>query len=96
MIDDVRVCYHDDNDGCNCRKPSPGMLIEAARELDIDLGASFLVGDRWRDIEAARRAGCRPIFVDHAYAESGNIEAEARVDSLISASLWIQSHAHGS
>lgn len=68
-LDDIRVCYHDDGDGCTCRKPNPGMLLSAAQDWSIDLAASFLIGDRWRDIEAGRRAGCRTIFIDRHYAE---------------------------
>ena len=56
-LTEIRVCYHDSGDGCACRKPGPGMILEAAREHDIDLPESFLVGDRWRDVEAGARAG---------------------------------------
>src|SRR5437879_11818079 len=63
-LDDVRVCYHDDLDGCDCRKPRPGMLLAAARDLNIDLSRSFVVGDRSRDIAARRRAGCRTSHAD--------------------------------
>ncbi len=68
-LDDVIVCPHDDGDGCACRKPKDGMLREGARRWGIDLSGSFMVGDRWRDIEAGRRAGCRTILVDRGYAE---------------------------
>lgn len=68
-LDDVRVCPHDDSDACSCRKPLPGLLLQAAAEHGIDLTASYLVGDRWRDIEAGRAAGCRTVLVDYAYAE---------------------------
>lgn len=68
-IDDVVVCPHDDRDGCSCRKPGDGMLRDAARRWNIDLAGSFMVGDRWRDIEAGRRAGCRTILIDRAYDE---------------------------
>lgn len=64
-LDDVKVCPHDDADQCVCRKPKPGLLLEAAREWNIDLAASFFVGDRWRDIEAGQRAGCSSIFIDY-------------------------------
>ena len=53
------VCPHDDADGCACRKPRPGMILDAARRLGLDLDRSVVVGDRWRDIEAAHRAGVR-------------------------------------
>src|SRR5207302_303801 len=58
-IDDVRVCPHDDKDHCACRKPAPGLLLEAARDWNISLEESVMVGDRWRDIEAGKRAGVR-------------------------------------
>ena len=56
-LDDVVVCPHDDDDGCSCRKPRPGMILDAARRLGLDLDRSVAVGDRWRDIDAAHRAG---------------------------------------
>jgi D-glycero-D-manno-heptose 1,7-bisphosphate phosphatase len=68
-LDAILACFHDDADQCGCRKPQPGLILHAARELDIDCKASWLVGDRWRDIEAGRRAGCRTCFIDHAYDE---------------------------
>jgi D-glycero-D-manno-heptose 1,7-bisphosphate phosphatase len=63
------TCGHDDADLCDCRKPRPGLILRAAHELHIDCAASYMIGDRWRDIEAGRRAGCRTIFVDHHYSE---------------------------
>ena len=88
-LDDVAVCFHDDADGCNCRKPQPGMLLAAADRWRVDLGASFLVGDRWRDVEAARRAGCGAVFVDRGYAESIASEPDATVRNLEEAAEWI-------
>ena len=88
-IDDIRVCYHDDADGCACRKPKPGMLLAAARDLGIDLGRSFLVGDRWRDIEAGRRAGCRTVFIDYGYDEPRPADFDFATDSLVGAAEWI-------
>ncbi len=69
-LDDVRVCPHDDADGCGCRKPKPGMLLDAAREHGIELGRSFLVGDRWKDVEAGRNAGCTTVFLNREYSET--------------------------
>ncbi len=63
VLDDVRVCVHRDEDACACRKPKPGMLLDAARQFDVDLVRSFMVGDRWRDIDAGNAAGCRTILV---------------------------------
>jgi len=57
-IDDFRTCYHNDKDGCHCRKPLPGALLDAAIAHQIDLKNSFMIGDRWKDIEAGAAAGC--------------------------------------
>jgi len=68
-IFEFRVCYHDSNDNCHCRKPLPGLLIDAAKKHNIDLYSSYMVGDRWRDIDAGVSAGCKTIFIDYEYAE---------------------------
>ncbi len=90
-LDEFRVCYHDDPQGCGCRKPEPGLLVAAAREAGLDLSASYLVGDRWRDIEAGRRAGCRTAFIDCSYAERRPPAPDACVQSLAEAADWILS-----
>ncbi|MGH2914301.1 MAG: D-glycero-alpha-D-manno-heptose-1,7-bisphosphate 7-phosphatase [Solirubrobacteraceae bacterium] len=59
--DAVSYCPHGPDEGCACRKPAPGMLLDAAADLDIDLPTSFMVGDKASDVEAGRRAGCRSI-----------------------------------
>jgi D-glycero-D-manno-heptose 1,7-bisphosphate phosphatase len=68
-IDAFKVCYHDDSDGCLCRKPLPGAILEAAQEFDIDLSCSYMIGDRWKDISAGQSAGCKTIFIDYGYDE---------------------------
>ena len=88
-LDEVRCCFHDDADGCACRKPRPGLLQEAARDRHVDLAASFMVGDRWRDTEAGAAAGCRTIFIDHGYQERRPDRCDARVASLAEAAAWI-------
>lgn len=88
-LDDIRVCYHDDSDGCACRKPRPGLLLRAAEDWGIDVANSFLVGDRWRDIEAGRRAGCTTIFIDYGYAEAQQSVPDCHVGSLAEAADWI-------
>lgn len=88
-LDEIVVCPHDDPDGCACRKPLPGMLVDAAVRLDIDLEASFMIGDRWRDIEAGRRAGCRTVFLDRDYRETVPVDPDARVRDLGEAVAWI-------
>jgi transaldolase len=83
-VDEIVVCFHDGDD-CDCRKPKPGALLGAARRHGIDLSQSFLVGDRWRDIEAGQRAGVRCLFVDHGYEERQPEGAFVRVDSIVGA-----------
>jgi D-glycero-D-manno-heptose 1,7-bisphosphate phosphatase len=85
-LDAIFTCFHDDADECDCRKPKPGLLFRAAHDLGIDLTSSFMVGDRWRDVEAGRRAGCRTLFVDCGYRESPSQSCDFRVGSLLEAS----------
>lgn len=66
-VDEVRVCPHDDGDLCHCRKPKPGMILDAVARWGIDCSFSFMVGDRWKDMEAGRSAGCRTILLDRTY-----------------------------
>ena len=87
-IDAVRACYHD-GDGCNCRKPKPGFLFDAQDEFGVELHSSYMVGDRWRDIEAGQRAGCACLFVDNSYNERQPDEPFIRVTSLLHAAQWI-------
>jgi D-glycero-D-manno-heptose 1,7-bisphosphate phosphatase len=68
-LDGIYMCPHDDTEDCSCRKPKAGMLFAAAEDLHLDLARSVMVGDRWSDIEAGHRAGCRTIFVDYGYKE---------------------------
>lgn len=90
-IDDIKVCYHTDQDNCQCRKPKPGLLLEAARERALDLKHSFVVGDRWRDIEAGQAAGCKTILIRYAYDEKQAERPDAVVGSLFEASELILS-----
>jgi D-glycero-D-manno-heptose 1,7-bisphosphate phosphatase len=82
-LDDILVCTHTDADDCDCRKPLPGMLLEAAKKHNIDLAASYMVGDRWKDIDAGYNAGCKTILVDYGYSE----RSPERVPGLIVKSL---------
>jgi len=88
-LDVFKTCYHDDNDFCNCRKPLPGSFLEAAKEYDIDLNNSFMVGDRWRDIEAGIAAGCKTFFIDYKYDERKPTYFDYKVSSLFEASTII-------
>jgi D-glycero-D-manno-heptose 1,7-bisphosphate phosphatase len=72
-LDGFEFCFHagaSRGEACACRKPKPGMLLRAAMAHDIDLKRSFLVGDRWRDVDCAHAAGCRAVFIDHGYREA--------------------------
>jgi D-glycero-D-manno-heptose 1,7-bisphosphate phosphatase len=89
-LDAVYVCPHDDGDRCSCRKPAPGLLLSAAVAHGVDLGASFMVGDRWRDVEAGRRAGCRTILLESSYTERRAERPDKVVTSLLEASDWIR------
>jgi D-glycero-D-manno-heptose 1,7-bisphosphate phosphatase len=95
-VDAVLVCPHDDEDNCDCRKPLPGLLFRAAQQYGIDLQKSFVVGDRWRDIDAGYAAGCSTILIDYDYDERGPSHgASFRVSSLKEAVACIlKSTAH--
>jgi D-glycero-D-manno-heptose 1,7-bisphosphate phosphatase len=88
-IDDVFTCFHDDHEACHCRKPAPGALLAAAAKYGIDLAPSYMVGDRWRDIEAGQRAGCKTVFIDYGYSEKQPEHVDSRVRSLREAALVI-------
>jgi D-glycero-D-manno-heptose 1,7-bisphosphate phosphatase len=92
-IEAVLVCPHDDVDECACRKPRHGLLLEGARRFGCDLSRSFMVGDRWRDVEAGRRAGCHTVFVDHGYAERRPDSPDLTAASLAAAVPWILGRA---
>lgn len=81
-LDAIYHCPHHPDDGCDCRKPSPGMILRAAREYDIDLVTSVMIGDKESDAEAARAAGIGTIEL---------VTAERRIDDIIAASCKLQS-----
>ncbi|MGO9009804.1 MAG: D-glycero-alpha-D-manno-heptose-1,7-bisphosphate 7-phosphatase [Bryobacteraceae bacterium] len=90
QLDDVFACYHTDDDRCDCRKPKPGLIFRAAERHGIDVASSYLIGDRWRDIEAGERAGCTTILIDYGYRERTPTAGPAvRVTSLRAATDWI-------
>jgi D-glycero-D-manno-heptose 1,7-bisphosphate phosphatase len=89
-LDDTYVCYHDDSDHCECRKPAPGMLLDASRKYRINLEESFLIGDRWRDVEAGQRAHCKTLLIGNGYAEKqSEVAATFSTTSLRNAVDWI-------
>jgi len=90
-IDGVMVCPHRQDEGCNCRKPRPGMLLTAANNWKIDLERSFMVGDRWGDVIAGQAAGCYTLFVNRGYKEPRLATPDSTANSLASATRIILS-----
>jgi D-glycero-D-manno-heptose 1,7-bisphosphate phosphatase len=86
-VDRVEACFHPGRgkSDCDCRKPKPGMLLRAAKELGIDLTQSWMVGDRWRDVDCGHAAGCRTIFIDNGYAEELKQQPDFRARDLLEA-----------
>jgi D-glycero-D-manno-heptose 1,7-bisphosphate phosphatase len=82
-VDDYRACLHEDAHGCACRKPKPGMILDLAQRWDVDLARSWVVGDMWRDAEAARAAGCASILLAREY--NRDARADRTVASLTEA-----------
>ncbi len=95
-IDRIEVCYHPGGgkSDCDCRKPRPGMLLRAARDLGIDLSRSWMVGDRWRDIDCGHAAGCSTILIDYGYAEELHQAPDYRVKDLSDAADIILDPSH--
>jgi histidinol-phosphate phosphatase family protein len=89
-VEDFYVCFHGGHEGCACRKPKPGLLLRAAAERNIDLRRSFLIGDRWRDVDAGAAAGCRTVLIDYDYDERPPENSpDYRAGSLTDAVEWI-------
>ena len=89
-IDKIYYCPHLESDNCLCRKPKPGMILEAKKKYKIDLNSSFLIGDRFTDIQAAKNTGCKSIFIDRNYNEKKPIFQEANVKNILSAVNFIK------
>jgi D-glycero-D-manno-heptose 1,7-bisphosphate phosphatase len=89
-IDEFVVCYHSGAEDCSCRKPKPGMVLDAASRYEIDLANSFLIGDRWRDVDCGAAAGVRTVWIDRGYRERGPSQpADHRCGSITEAVSWI-------
>lgn len=92
-IDRVMTCFHAGaayGDPCDCRKPQPGMLFRAAEALKIDLANSFMIGDRWRDVDCGFNAGCHSIFIDWGYEEKLKRNPDFRARDLLGAARLIE------
>lgn len=90
-IDDIKMCPHRQDASCACRKPKPGMLLEAARERHIDLKKSFMVGDRWSDVVAGQAVGCYTVFIDRGYQEMRQARPDGYAASLAAAARLVLS-----
>ncbi len=96
-IDDIFICPHHPDDGCDCRKPNTGLLKDAASKYEIDLGSSYMVGDKFTDLETGKNAGCKTVLVLTGY---GREEMENKgaweftpdfiAEDLYEAAKWIQ------
>lgn len=86
---DVLTCYHDCADDCVCRKPRPGMLLDAAERWRLDLARSLMVGDRWSDVEAGQAAGCRAVLIVTPLSGLERCKPDYCVSSLAEAADWI-------
>ena len=91
-VDAIYYCPHHPDDNCECRKPKPGMLLQAAADLNIDLGLSYVIGDNDMDMEVGRNVGCKAILI----AEKGKEAASQQVShpdyvapSVSAAARWI-------
>ena len=80
---------------CACRKPKPGLLLDAARKWDLDLPGVFLIGDRWSDILAAQSAGCRGILFETPYSQAERCSPDYRTREIADAVDWILRHSRG-
>lgn len=88
-VDDILACFHTDADNCGCRKPKPGLLTQAAAKWGIDLKESFMIGDRWRDVEAGQAVGCLTFLVDYGYEQEKPCNPDFRVGTLAEAAKII-------
>lgn len=87
-VDSLKVCFHTEKDHCHCRKPKPGMLLEATKEFNIDLSSSYMIGDRISDVQAGKNAECTTILVG-SDETSLTPAPDLRVQSLLEAAQWI-------
>ena len=89
-VDEIKVCFHTEYDQCLCRKPNPGMLLEAARQWNINLPESYMLGDRYSDIEAGKKAGCPTILIGEGDLPK-TVQPDYQKVSLLEAARFIHS-----
>jgi D-glycero-D-manno-heptose 1,7-bisphosphate phosphatase len=85
----VLTCYHDEAENCDCRKPKPGMLTQAAERCEIELRRSFMVGDRWSDVVAGQAAGCRSVLIQTPFSRAERCRPDHVATDVLSAADWI-------
>lgn len=81
-IDEIFTCYHDNQDQCECRKPKPGAFITLSQKHNINLSKSIMIGDRAKDIEAAKNANCPSVFIDYGYNEPNPVDQNYTIDNV--------------
>lgn len=86
---DVFACFHDSGDKCHCRKPKPGLILDAAAKHDLDVETAFLIGDRWSDIVAAHAAGCRAVLIDTPFSHAERCRPDHIATDVAEATEWI-------
>jgi D-glycero-D-manno-heptose 1,7-bisphosphate phosphatase len=91
-IDEIFTCYHDNQDQCECRKPKPGAFITLSQKYNIDLSKSIMVGDRAKDIEAAKNANCPSVFIDYGYNEPKPVDQNYTVNSVEELLTCLEKH----
>jgi D-glycero-D-manno-heptose 1,7-bisphosphate phosphatase len=92
-IEHIYTCFHDDSDDCFCRKPKPGLLLTASKELNLDLKESILVGDRWKDVHSGQTVGCECYFIDNKYEETQPNQPFIPVASLLDSAYKVRSRS---
>ena len=94
-IDSIYTCYHDNHDNCECRKPKSGLLLQASYDFNLDLSKCWLIGDRWKDIDAGQNVVCKTIFIDHNYSERKPykptyiVKKHNQITSIIVSNIWL-------
>ena len=85
QIQEIFVCFHDDRDKCECRKPKPGGIEYFLAKYNLDRSSTYMVGDRWKDIEAGQAAGVQTVFIARDYAEKAPKDYTFSAQDLLTA-----------
>lgn len=91
-LHEIKVCYHDDADHCECRKPKSGLLLQSAKQYNLDLSSCFMIGDRWKDIAAGQKVNCKTIWLNRHYLEPEPENPDYITSTLADAANWILSN----